>query len=424
MPENSAMIVRYEWQVRALTREKTARRKDTYADCGAELLSMIQYHHDNRGASKILRTEMDKYRRKNPRKAHPLGDWIPYTVWYIRECLLGAWSRNTLVNAMVLLEEKGFISTKVPKDITTAFTESLTWIRFLPDAVNKWIDENCEKTWEKDWKETRSRISPAPIDEVVDEMTEEQITETADLQSINAMVNAICAFHRHIHNKNKNTVYDAKRKGKVAARIKERRELKDGKVRAFDDEQILGQCALVVIGNVVSPWHQGKDPEKNTKVYDDIELMFRDAKKFEDHMSYADIKGITWQIALREFKGFLQGNPSKYAKTNKKSVAGASEAQRDPLEDVKPEQRTAYRTFARAIAPFFLTLTEIKQIIEFIKTNQKIADGAKCVTNEDALVATLITQLKVFRPNGLAPEVEPLVAAFSKAFCRMQRLNS
>ncbi len=65
--------------------------------------------------------------------------------------------------------------------------------------------------------------------------------------------------------KHPKSILDKKRKSKIEARLKEGRSVED--------------CKKAIDGCKGSAWHMGAN--NNKKVYDDIELIFRDAPKFE-----------------------------------------------------------------------------------------------------------------------------------------------
>lgn len=417
-PENAYLIIRREWQIRMLNegREKRGPKKDNYAECGAELMSVFEFHFNNRMANRMLRSQLEAYRRRHPAKAdHPLGDWMPYSENYLRELLLGSRSGDVVDASLDLLESKGVISRKVPADIKQFYTGNCTWVRFLPAVVNAWIDANCVKTWDRHWNAQYKAEKEAERNAgIIDIQAKDKIKEIEDIKKQSDLTHSVCAFHQHIHAKTKATIYDQTRKGKVTKIIEAMRK------KGIEEQEVIGRCALAIIGNRVSEFHQGTDKNNSSgKVYDDIKLIFRDTEKFDNHIGYAEAKNITWKMAYNEFEGFLKDIPSRYAKKPKKVAGEASEREQKAIKALSPEVQRTYREFARSIGSFFGSNVENEVILDFCETNQSLAKF-KGLDNAPALVESLITAVKVFNQNP-PDEMIKRIEAFAETYCEKQK---
>jgi len=237
-----------------------------------------------------------------------------------------------------------------------------------------------------------------------------------------AMVAAICEFHRHIHGKTMRMLYDKIRMNAVYNRIWERRKMIVDGERVFTDEAIIAQCALAIIGNVLSDYHQRTNGEG--KVYDEIELIFRDAKHFENHIGYAEEQKVTEAKAWSEYKAFRDGKPSKYAKVRVKPRERALIEHVEASQGLSGKELSAYREFARAIAPFFSTEVENKEIIEFIKTNESLGKFDRGLEDSEMLYEAITSAVKIFRPQGIPNHISQNMAGFVKVFCKLQAINA
>lgn len=419
-PEQSIIVVRRDWQMKMLNENRAVnpKKRDTIADCAAEMMSIFEFHYNNRFANRVLRQAIERFKGMHSKLSIPTGDWMPYPITYLRELLLNSRSPSNIMAATELLEKKMIISLNCPTDIQKYYvSNNATWLRFNPDVVNEWIDRNCKKTWVKGWQ-----ADPDPNAVVIEAPAEiDPKAEAAKMLSL--LVENICEYHRHVHAKNKNTVYDPKRQERVRFIIEYRRKLrgKDKKL-LFTDDEIIGQCAQAILGNRFSEFHQG-GPDGKGKTYDDINLIFRANDKFENQISYAEVKNITVEMALRDFRGFLAGEPSRWSKSAKQIDSGASMAKREVFKPLDAKLRERYRDFGRAVAGFFLTNTPVAEVIEFTKTNhslKKIQDG---LADPNILEVAIEDALKVFRPE-IEESTRGIVKEFCKTFCKLQAINS
>lgn len=410
-PEKDVIIVRRKWVVEAL-RKLIPDWGFQRINRAAEILSLLEYHHNNRSANRILREEMKQYWSGGSKKRSIVftGDWLPYTGPYIKE-LLGL-SNDRLTEELAVLVKAGWISMEVPDDVKVAFdTRHFSWIKLEVNAINKFIDQHVRRP-SSEPRIAREDITPIP-------------TEELKKDNLNELVDAICEFHRHVLGKSSRFVYDDKRRRKVRKIITDRRAVKKGfkgKERLFSDDDVTAQCAQAIIGNAISPWHSGEN-DRNTP-FNDIELIFRDNIKFELHLGYAEKGGVTPAIAYRQFTGFIAGEVSQFAKKPPKQAEIESLHQSKAYSALAEDLKAKYRDLARALAPFFINNTPISEILEFTKTNVSIKAAAVGIDNSDALVVAIKIQANVFRKGAVNEEMEKSMEKFSSVFCRTQKLNS
>lgn len=419
-PERAAIVIRREWQVRMINSSRDLqdqKKKDGLTDTAAELMSIFEFHYNNRTANRILKQEVDKFLKKNPVKSYPLGDWMPYTSKYLQELLLGGRSNKVVQPAIYLLESQKIISMDVPKDITDRFTQNAQWIKFNVDLVNEWIEDNCEKTWLAGWKELDAqRQTEKATSAIITEAVTDKIKEVTDIKKHSQMVDIICAFYKHIHNKTAGTIFDINRKAKVGSIVNRLRSA------GLSDAEILGRCAQAIIGNVVSDYHQGRKPGQ-PKVYDSIDLIFRKAEQFENHVSYAVADNISEKMAYKEFEAFLHGKTSKYAKGRSTTSPEASNEQIEGIHTLPEQEQKRYREFARAIASFFASNIENKDILEFTKTNRSVLQIASGLTNTEAMFDALMHQIKIYKKEGIPDILSNQVRKFSEIYCKLEMTN-
>lgn len=436
-PENSYFVIRRDWQVKALKTGPRSRsdgvrvRGSDVGECAAEILSIIEYHVSNTYGNTILRGLINKSISKK-RNITTVGDWRPYTVGYLQELLLNGRGTRTIAYALDLLDEKRFISRNVPDDITRSFPlpgRPVTWLRMEHKFINKWIEENIPKSWGKKIEQPDEIPLPEPPEELdlftipepdkpLEETAEAKpdgpedtdgAVEMLDSLSLDRMVTVICNFHRHIHAKTAKYVYDANRKNAVRARLKP------------PEKRSLGQCAQAIIGNLYSDYHQARHPENTTTIYDDIDLIFRNAKKFENHLRYAEVKGIDEITALNELQAFAKGEGSKYAKIIPRTPVNSPKQPRRPLKDLPDSLLRRYRDFAREIAPFFPSNMKAKDVLELCKTVESLATAGRGLDREDALLEALGPAMRTFGEPKREVEVE--AEKFVSTFCKLQALN-
>lgn len=230
------------------------------------------------------------------------------------------------------------------------------------------------------------------------------------------LVTTLCDFHRHIHGKTTSFVYDSKRRSAVTARVKERRKAK------LSDEEILGLGAQAIIGCRLSEWHQGMN-DRNT-VYDDIELIFRNAQNFEKQIGYALDAKVTSDIAYRELAGFLEGKPSRYAKSPKKTSPAASSERPEGLgADLTDAERSRYREFARSIAGFFASNVESKTILELCRENAELKEQGAGLVDGEYLDQAIQAAVKNFKSNGLSSALVEQIQKFANTFAKMEGMK-
>lgn len=444
-PENSFFVIRRDWQVKALTADVMYKptgkkiKRNSHAQCGAEILSVLEFHTVNAYANTILKSVMEKAIKKG-KKVHSFGEWRPYTFGYLMELLLNSWSIKTVIFSVDLLVERRFVQKDVPEDIIRSYANPgspFTWLRLNHQVINKWIDANMPKSWGKRIDQPDELDLPTPPEDEPDLFPEEQgetreefeadrlgqtgqdlksdgptgteaAAEALDTLSIDRMVTVVCNFHRHIHAKSDKYIYDENRKSAVKARLKEKRTL--------------AQCAQAIIGNLYSDYHQARHPENTTMIYDDIDLIMRNAKKFENHLRYAETKGVTEAIALNELQAFAKGEGSKYAKIKVRTPQNKPEQQERPLKDLPDSLLRRYRDFAREIAAFFPSNMKAADVLELCKTVTSLAAAGKGLDREDALLEALTPAVRTFGEPGRDIEIE--VEKFVSTFCKVQSLNS
>jgi hypothetical protein len=415
-PENSRFIKRHDWQIKAiLTAEGTKAKRTDCAFVGSEILSVMEFYHDNWLANR----HMANLRGRYPQSVDiPLDGWLPYSVSYLEELLLGSASPNSIRKTMDLLVSMGFVSKAVPKDITDAYPSNVMWFRLEVNTINKWIDDN----WPKPWNPKAKRVTPVPrpipdLDMPMSDPEPEPEPEIPEVPTapaenpVSKAASVLFMYYKHVHAKNGNFVFDSSRKTKVTTRLKENRTL--------------GQCAQAILGNRLSPFHQGhhveNDLSKGGKLFDDIELIFRNAKNFEQHMYYATKENVTEDMALADLRRFLAGNPSQYAKALPETPQNGSTGKPEAPQDRRPLQ--IYRNFARQIAAFFTSFTPVADILELCVTQKGLAEVGEGLTHADKLVEAICDAVLPFRPQGASEAMKLDIEKFAKAFCRTQEVN-
>jgi len=400
-PENHYFIIRRDWQLRALEIEVTGPKRGNSVECAAELMSVLEFHYNNRHANRRLKEFVEKAIASKGKGLPPLGDWMPYSYRYIEELLLNGRSQNVVIQAIDLLVLKGFVSANPPEDIVAAYGGGTTWLKLNVDEINAWIEANLPKSWLEIASPERLGKGPRAEKERKGDAIAKNMQILGD-------------FYRHIHGKNASFALDDARKKKITLRLKEGRTL--------------GQGAQAIIGNLMSDFHQARHKENlkedGGKVYDDIgDHIFGSAKKFEAHIGYAEDHGITEENALTELQGVLSGQPSRYAKKGlKPRVIKQNEQERPSGEPIKHEKR--YREFAFQIAAFFTTNVPARDILEICQTQNGLIETGKGLTLVGFLADSIRTATKTFRPEGLTDQMETELDEFAKAFCQLQSLNT
>lgn len=416
-PENHALVIRREWAVDALTVIKEGKKTDA-GDAAAEILSLFEFHYNNRMANRILRDIIQRALAKQKGHAAHLGDWMPYSNAYLRECLLGGRGQNVIISALELLEQKGFIDSNVPNDIKEFYGKHISWYLLKIEEINKYIAATYPFSWQSSSSSENANGGGGGNGQNGNNILQETPEQKQRIRD--KTIDTICLFHRHIHNKSTKYIYDKKRKGKVNERLNEGRSL--------------AQCAQAIIGNVLSDYHQARHEKNKIKIYDDIELIFSDAKRFEAHLGYAERKAVTDEIALRELEIFIQGGNSQFSKFQptklitqnaKESASPAIKeaASQGAFDSVNPETVKRYRTFARTVAPFFISNLPNNDILETVKLDNDLSEKGKNLIDYAFLASAIIEAAKVFRPEGLSIQIEANIRSFAETFSKLQSLN-
>lgn len=399
-PEGNYLIIRRDWQLRALEIEQKGPKRGNSVECAAEIMSVLEFHYNNRHANRKLREFVERAIASADKKLPPLGDWMPYSYNYLEELLLRGRSQNVVIQALAILVSKGFISQDVPGDIREAYGASITWIRLEVDAINAWIEGNMPKSWVEVAKADRSTPGKAP--------------KMSKAEQVSKSVEILGNFYRHIHGKNASFVLDDSRKKKMRLRLGEGRTL--------------GQCAQAIIGNTLSDFHQARHKENfkedGGKVYDDIgDHIFGSAKKFEAHVGYAEDRGVTEEKAYEALQAFLTGEPSRYAKKGVKP-AQSEQKQQEQTPVGEPENAKRYREFAFQIAAFFTTDVPAPEILEMCQTQSGLVSAGKGLTDVRYLRACIQGATRTFRPEGLSEQMADALDQFAVSFCTLQSVNS
>lgn len=413
-PDDNVFVIRRDWQLMALEtgRKGTVKpKRDNTTECAAEILSVLEYHHNNRMANRMFREVLEKMVKRGKRDVNELGDWMPYSLHYIQELLLNGRSIGLITNSLELLIERKFVAADLPDDLAKRYGGQNRWFRLEVAYINSWIDQNIPKFWKDEMRKSRRKLRQASAD--APESPDEEFVGADAVTEPDRKTkeeNTVFNFYKHIHAKNQNFVFDSERRSKVRARLNE-------------PHRTLGMAAQAIIGNVVSAYHQAKHENNRTTVYDDIELIFRHAKNFENHIGYAEAKGITEEIALKELEAFVSGQPSRYAKKQAKAPQNASNGT-EPASVVVPKNEKQYREFAIAIASFFATNTDNKQIAEFCLTHpslQRLGDG---LIHAGFLTESIIGAIRTYKPEGASAAMMQQIKEFCTTYCTAEALNS
>jgi hypothetical protein len=412
-PEGSYFIRRHDWQVKACELPKGKRRTDI-PHCAAEILSVMEFHFNNKLANRILFEIINRGYQRGHRGMQQIGDWMPYPNTYLQECLLGGRGNDVIADALALLVKRGFVTDNVPEDIQATYPLNCGWYKLEVDFINKWIDDNIPKSWISEWQPTkrkrrsRQQAEAEPIDDVSTGSDPEAVKDPLEQQ-----INWLCKFHSHIHGKTASYIYDKSRRGPLKTILKAKRDVPG-----------LNLAAQAIIGCVVSDYHQARHENNKDKVYDDMELIFRNEIQFAKMRGYAEAKGITSDKAIIELQSFLAGGVSQYAKKVAKEAQTASNGQQSAFQPkVEPQNAPRYRAFARQIAGFFISECSRAEILEFCKTRTDLGDAGVGIVDEDYLAACIQEGCRVFR--SVIPEtVEETIKGFSATFTQIQRINS
>lgn len=430
-PEHSYFIRRHDWQIKALSdsSHKGSTRRTDIPHCAAELLSVLEFHYNNRFANRIFKQLVQAANLERKTALLDSGDWMPYSTAYLTELLLGARGSHVIGESLKALEEIGFISSDVPDDIPEFYSKNMSWYRLNVDFINDWIDTNIKKTWIENYKkpghtpesifggrepDKRDPIEPIVLSPPADPNAE---PDTKDLVTVASQVSAICQFYKFIHGKTKSYVFDDTRKGKVAKQLKAKRTI--------------AQCAQAVIGNRLSDWHQAQHKDNHIDfggvIYDDIgKHIFHNADKFERMVAVAVKNGVTEEIALRHFQAVLDGKGSAYAKKQPKTSDNTPHRDETIIlhkPKVSDQMSQRYRDFSHAMASFFASGVTNDNIMELCREHDELKNAGDGLTDPEMLIENIMRTVGMFRPNGIEAELQQQISNFSKAFCRLQGIN-
>lgn len=419
-PEHGIFVRRYKWQIDALAESGIGNgRRTEIPHCAAELLSIFEYHYNNRTANRILRQLVEYANAKTQGPLRDIGDWMPYSMAYLEELLLGGRGTHVLTAAIEELVKIGFVSNNVPEDVTSFYSKNMKWYRLNVDFINTWIDENVEKSWKtsSDDKPDAIGIFGRRPDDITPAKTgpkggaKQGKAETSAPAAVPVEIKNLGEFYCHIHAKTKAFVFDANRSNKVKARMKE-------------PGRTIGMGAQAIIGCRLSEYHQGQND--NQEIYDDIELIFRNAKNFEAMILRAAKKGVTEEIALSHLTAFLDGQPSSYAKPGRKGAQTASKRE-EPTSDepaMTDSEARRYREFARSIASFFMSGVTNSNIMDLIREHAELSNAGKGLTHQATLINSLFDAAKTFAPNGIDADIQIQIRAFGTAFSKLQSIQA
>lgn len=433
-PANSPFVIRRAWVVEVLTivekdmeeqrnleriqrgEEEKRPKLNGNVDTGAEVLSVLEYHHNNKLANRITYELIQKAMAKYDNKLLDMGDWMPYSHSYWMEILTGRGVVN-IKNGLMLLEKIGFISSNVPPAIRKFYSENYSWYRLNADAVNEYIDTKYGSLARVDYKqgivkpeikaEVKSKtVSNTPKVKPVEKKVnppEPIVVQKQPKDVANQYIDTVCEFHRHIHNKRSDYLYDGERKKMVRDR--------------FADKRTIGQMAQAIIGLKLNPYFQGENEQK--QVWNNIEYAFETNRKFEKHFYFAEEKGVTEEIAKREMNIFLSGGVSQYA--NKIEKEKPKEVKKVAVE-ISDAMKIRYRDFANNVSAFFGSNMSVAAILAQCREDylSKLKEG---IDNPEYLAQCLKRACERFNTNGLSDKEINLIQTFSNTFCKLQKLN-
>lgn len=414
-PENARYIIRYEWAMRMLDfgREINPNRVDTLSECGAELLSVFEYHTHNKWANRLLVKTIDSgIQKKRQRYVHEVGHWLPYSYEYMRELLFYSHSQTTMTAVINLLTTRSVIETNVPEDIKSNFGHNGIWVLLRTDKINHWLDTHWPKSWieghaEKIQEQELSLSAAEPL------VQKEDNSEAVQL------MRAIFAFYKHIHGKTEQFLLDGPRRANV-------RNIVKACIRSkMTPELIMGYAAQVIIGYTFSKFHMGDNDGK--KLFDDIELFFRSVSHCDRGVGYAEAHNVTQDLAFRHLQAFLSDVPSSYAKrmrkpSQKTAIGSANGAGPNLL--ASPDEQKRYREFGQAIGMFFGQGVRNSDIIQMIKENESLAAAAKGLIVESLMVEALFKSARLFHKQGIPGQIDQQIRTFAASFCKLQKIQS
>lgn len=404
-PSNSPFIIRRQYQVDACEIAESDDRDSTAETC-AELLGIFEYHTNNSSANKVLNGLINNARKKHGKALKDNLNWLPYSYSYFRELLFYSRGQHQIINALNRLEEKGFLSSKVPNEISAFYSQNMKWYRLNVEGLNELADRvQGGEIFEGDVREVPAQSVPA---------------KKGKNQEIENLVGQICEFHRHIHGKPPTYVYDIKRKKMVRVIYKQRKAI-------IGDERALAQCLMAIIANRLDDFYQGNHPKNDRlnggKTFDSIEYPFREASAFERHLDIADSKAVTEEIALGEFRAFLKGDTSRYAK---KAVNLAQKTQSDEIAVDQKETKAIlliYGTFARLVVQFFIEGKGANEILDACAMDDELDSFGKGLTDGEVLEAQILRAAKMFTED-LSERVKAEIKTFAFEYADNQQLNS
>lgn len=260
-PTKSRFIRVYDWQLAAC---------DGNA-CASALMSFLEGWHNWR----IEQAEYAKIYNTDDNLDHPILDdsgWQYHTNEQLIRGLMIYTSKDTINHAVKVLADKGFIETQVPERLKFFYDTKLTkWFLLRPDKINEWIDTQYHGL------ETAS--ATVELSKSTGDMVFREIPATFSGQAKFLFF----YWNRRLRiDNNRRPVTPTKPKlDLITARLREGRTVVE--------------LMLAIEGNAVSKWHQGDNPNGTNgkvKIYDSVELIFRDDVKVDLFVRYADEAGI------------------------------------------------------------------------------------------------------------------------------------
>lgn len=246
-------------------------------DCAVALLSFLMFFHKHK-ATIVEYSKITNAMLRSQGKP-PIAD---ETLWQFHtdkqlQAKLFFWKEETIGKAIKYLELKGYIRTDAPEYLQKLYKTGRT----------KWflIQEEKLKTFLK-------RYDSENPDE---EFPVEQLKPMERGKKVNERREAGKRIFRFwmLYN-NETTTIDETRLRKIIAR------LKDGKSEL--------DLIRAVIGNKVSPWHRGENPNSKNGVvetYHQIKHIFPSIEQVESMIKHADARGFPPSEAIKEYERVL-----------------------------------------------------------------------------------------------------------------------
>lgn len=379
----------------------------------AKLIAIFLYHYDNQYANRILIELVERAIKKHGKSLREINYWLPYSLAYMRELLLETSGQTQIVDAINILVNLEFINKDCPDEIREFYSKSHSWFRVETNNIQRWLNEV--------WFPGQNRLSVyhpqyIQVREAVEQITGKKKAEKGEPEIIpeneKQKITALYNFYRHIHHKNSSFILDNAREKLIRGRLKER-------TKHVGAEIAFAICCQAILGCVVSDFHQGVNDAGT--VYDSIELIFRNGDKLERFIEYAQKAEITQKKALEEFKTFLSGKPSRYAKGVKKRAVKTSDGETS-IDETDVETRQVYKAFAFAIAGYFKGTSDNKTILELCESNASLKEMSSDISDAEYLTENLIEASKI-KHGEITENMKTQISDFSLTFCELQQLN-